>query len=90
MRLTYEKLRILRASLPAHVHAYLDGTGIGDDPRGPLFRTIRRGTGQLSDTRLPTRFCLSVFQKAVIPDWFNGHSVHMTTFEACDAIATLR
>jgi integrase len=40
-------------TLEAFLHAYLDGTGIGDDPKGPLFRTIRRGTGQLSDTPLP-------------------------------------
>ena len=40
-------------TLEAYLHAYLDGTGIGEDPKGPLFRTIRRGTGQLSDTALP-------------------------------------
>jgi integrase len=40
-------------TLEAYLHAYLEGTGIGDEPKGPLFRTIRRGTGQLSDTPLP-------------------------------------
>ncbi|MGF6408821.1 integrase [Paraburkholderia sp. MM5482-R2] len=42
-------------TLEAYLHAYLDGTGtgIGADPKGPLFRTIRRGTGPLSDTPLP-------------------------------------
>jgi site-specific recombinase XerD len=40
-------------TLEAYLHAYLDGTGIADDPKGPLFRTIRRGTGQLSPTPLP-------------------------------------
>jgi site-specific recombinase XerC len=40
-------------TLEAYLHAYLDGTGIADDPKGPLFRTVRRGTGQLSDTPLP-------------------------------------
>ncbi|MCA8051259.1 integrase [Burkholderia sp. AU33423] len=40
-------------TLEAALHAYLDGTGIGADPKGPLFRTIQRGTGQLSDTPLP-------------------------------------
>jgi site-specific recombinase XerD len=40
-------------TLEAYLHAYLDGTGIGDDPKGPLFRTIARGTGQLSTTPLP-------------------------------------
>ena len=40
-------------TLEAYLHAYLDGTGIGAEPKGPLFRTIARGTGQLSDTPLP-------------------------------------
>jgi site-specific recombinase XerC len=40
-------------TLEAYLHAYLDGTGIGDDPKGPLFRTIARGTGQLSPRPLP-------------------------------------
>lgn len=40
-------------TLEAYLHAYLDGTGIGSDPKGPLFRTIARGTGQLSTTSLP-------------------------------------
>jgi integrase len=40
-------------TLEAYLHAYLDGTGIGDDTKGPLFRTIARGTGRLSDSPLP-------------------------------------
>lgn len=40
-------------SLEAYLHAYLVVTGIEDDPKGSLFRTIRRGTGQLSATALP-------------------------------------
>ncbi|MGF6264394.1 site-specific recombinase XerC [Paraburkholderia youngii] len=40
-------------TLETYLHAYLDGTGIGDDPKGPLFRTIARGTGRLSETPLP-------------------------------------
>ncbi|MGF6808405.1 site-specific recombinase XerD [Paraburkholderia sp. Clong3] len=40
-------------TLEAYLHAYLDGTGIASDPKGPLFRTVARGTGQLSDTPLP-------------------------------------
>ena len=40
-------------SLEAYLHAYIDGCGLGDDRRGPLFRTIARGTGQLSSTPLP-------------------------------------
>jgi site-specific recombinase XerC len=40
-------------TLEADLHAYLDGTGIGTDTKGPLFRTIARGTGRLSTTPLP-------------------------------------
>jgi site-specific recombinase XerD len=35
-------------NLEAYLHAYLDGTGIAADPKGALFRTIGRVTGQLT------------------------------------------
>ncbi|MEX3693038.1 tyrosine-type recombinase/integrase [Paraburkholderia sp. BR14263] len=40
-------------TLEAWLHAYIDGTGIAAEPKEPLFRTIARGTGQLSATPLP-------------------------------------
>jgi site-specific recombinase XerD len=40
-------------SLEAYLHVYIDGCGLGETPRGPLFRTIARGTGRLSETPLP-------------------------------------
>ncbi|MCW1841764.1 tyrosine-type recombinase/integrase [Prosthecomicrobium hirschii] len=40
-------------NLEAWLHAYLNGAGIADDWRGPLFRTLGRGTGQLTRTPLP-------------------------------------
>ena len=40
-------------TLEAYLHAYLDGVGITDDAKSPLFRTIQRGTGGLSHTALP-------------------------------------
>ena len=40
-------------NLEAYLHAYLDGGGISADPKGPLFRTIGRTTGQLTRTPLP-------------------------------------
>ncbi|CPG90144.1 phage integrase family protein [Burkholderia pseudomallei] len=40
-------------TLEAYLHAYLDGTGLAFEPKGPLFRTIARGTGRLSTTPLP-------------------------------------
>ena len=35
-------------ALEGYLHAYLDGTGIAADAKGALFRTIGRGTGQLT------------------------------------------
>ncbi|WP_454819363.1 tyrosine-type recombinase/integrase [Labrys neptuniae] len=40
-------------SLEAYLHAYIDGCGLSDDAKGFLFRTIGRGTGQLTATPLP-------------------------------------
>ena len=40
-------------SLEAYLHGYLDGTEIASDPKGPLFRAIRCGTGLLTTTSLP-------------------------------------
>ena len=46
-------------AMPCHHHletyltAYIDGAGLAEDPRGPLFRTIGRGTGLLTRTPLP-------------------------------------
>ncbi|MFL9897864.1 tyrosine-type recombinase/integrase [Paraburkholderia fungorum] len=40
-------------TLEAYLHAYLEQTGLRDEPKGSLFRTIARGTGQLSATPLP-------------------------------------
>ena len=39
--------------LEEYLHAYLVETGIESDPKGPLFRTIGRGTGKLSTHALP-------------------------------------
>ena len=40
-------------SLEAYLHAYIDGCGLGEHPKGPLFRTIGRGTARLSESPLP-------------------------------------
>src|SRR6266700_1373705 len=42
-----------RHKLDEYLVAYLDGAGLRDDPKGPLFRTIGRGTGKLTRTVLP-------------------------------------
>ncbi len=40
-------------NIEAYLHAYIDGCGLASDPKGPLFRTIGRGTGRLTTTPLP-------------------------------------
>jgi Phage integrase family len=40
-------------NLEAYLHAYIDGCGLSSDFKGPLFRTIGRGTDKLTATRLP-------------------------------------
>ena len=40
-------------NLEAALTAYIEGTGLAADPEGPLFRTIGRGTDQLTRTPLP-------------------------------------
>ena len=35
-------------NLEAYLHAYIDGCGLANDPKGLLFRTIRRGSTQLA------------------------------------------
>ncbi len=40
-------------NLEAYLVAYIERAGLADDPQGPLFRTIGRGTGRLTKTPLP-------------------------------------
>jgi site-specific recombinase XerD len=47
--------------------AYLDGTGIASDPKGPLFRTIGRGTGKLTRTPLPQQNAHAMIQRRTAP-----------------------
>ena len=40
-------------NLEEYLTGYLDGAALRGDPKGPLFRTIGRGTGKLTRTVLP-------------------------------------
>ena len=40
-------------NLDIYLHAYIAGAGLADDAKGPLFRTIGRGTGKLTRPPLP-------------------------------------
>ena len=73
-------------TLEAYLHAYLDGTGIGDDPKGPLFRTIGRGTGRLTRTLLPQANAYAMVQRralaAGIDTRIGNHSFRATGITA--------
>jgi integrase len=50
-------------NLEAYLTAYIEGTGIAGDPKGPLFRTIGRGTGKLTRTPLPRANAYAMIQR---------------------------
>jgi len=76
-------------TLEAYLHAYLDGTGIGDDPKGPLFRTIRRGTGQLSTTPLPQANAYAMVRRRALAAGI-GTAIGNHTFRATGITAYLK
>lgn len=76
-------------TLEAYLHAYLDGTAIGDDPKGPLFRTIARGTGQLSDTPLPQANAYAMVRRRALAAGI-GTKIGNHTFRATGITAYLK
>jgi integrase/recombinase XerD len=50
-------------NLEEYLIAYLDGCGLRDDPKGPLFRTIDRGTRFLTETPLPQGNAYAMIQR---------------------------
>ena len=54
-------------NLEAYLTAYLEKTGIADDPKGPLFRTIGRGTQELTHTPLPTANAYMMIKRRAAP-----------------------
>ncbi|MEA3084377.1 MAG: hypothetical protein QOC89_2074 [Paraburkholderia sp.] len=80
-------------TLEAYLHAYLDGSGIADDLKGPLFRTIRRGTGQLSDTPLPQANAYAMVRRRAIAAGIGtaiGTAIGNHTFRATGITAYLK
>ncbi len=53
-------------NLEAYLVAYIDGCGLGSDPQGPLFRTIGRGTRQLTETPLPQANAWAMVQRRAL------------------------
>jgi integrase/recombinase XerC len=73
-------------NLEEYLTAYLDGAALRDDPKGPLFRTIGRGTGQLTRTVLPQANAYAMIGRraaaAGIATKLGNHSFHATGITA--------
>ncbi|WP_043341654.1 tyrosine-type recombinase/integrase [Belnapia moabensis] len=76
-------------TLEAYLHAYLDGTGIGADPKGPLFRTLGRGTGRLTRTALPQANVYAMVQRRAAAAGI-GTRIGNHTFRATGITAYLK
>jgi integrase len=50
-------------NLEAYLTAYIEGAGLADDPKGPLFRTIGRKTKTLTRTPLPRANAYAMVQR---------------------------
>jgi len=66
--------------------AYIDGARLAADPKGPLFRTIGRGTGELSHTALPQANAYAMIRRrteaAGIKSKIGNHSFRATGITA--------
>jgi site-specific recombinase XerD len=81
-----------RQAMPCHHNleeyliAYLDDAGLRDDPKEPLFRTIGRGTGQLTRTPLPQANAYAMIRRraaaAGIETKLGNHSFRATGITA--------
>lgn len=73
-------------NLEDYLHAYIDGCGLAEDRKGPLFRTIARGTGRLSQTPLPQASAYQMVRRraaqAGIATQIGNHSFRATGITA--------
>jgi site-specific recombinase XerC len=73
-------------NLEEYLSAYLDGAGLRDDPKGPLFRTIGRGTRLLTRTVLPQANAYAMIRRragaAGIETKLGNHSFRATGITA--------
>jgi integrase len=76
-------------TLEEYMRAYIDGTGIGDDPKGPLFRTIGRGTKRLTRAPLPQANAYAMIQRRAVATGL-GTRIGNHTFRATGITAYLR
>ncbi len=73
-------------NLEEYLTAYIDGCGLRDDRKGPLFRTIARGTRRLSETPLPQANAFQMVRRraatAEIETAIGNHSFRATGITA--------
>jgi site-specific recombinase XerC len=73
-------------NLEAYLNAYIDGCGLAGDPTGSLFRTIGRGTGQLTTSPLPQANAYAMIRRrasaAGIATKIGNHSFRATGITA--------
>lgn len=72
--------------LEASLAAYIDGAGLAGDLKGPLFRTVGRGTGKLTRTPLPQANAHAMIRRravaAGIETRIGNHSLRATGITA--------
>lgn len=76
-------------TLEMYLRDYIQGTGIGADPKGPLFRTIGRGTGRLTRTILSQSNAYAMVQRRAAAAGI-GTRIGNHTFRATGITAYLR
>ncbi|WP_250510328.1 tyrosine-type recombinase/integrase [Caballeronia sp. GACF4] len=76
-------------SLETYLHEYLEQTGLRAEPKGPLFRTIARGTGRLSTTALPQANAYAMVRRRALAAGI-GTAIGNHTFRATGITAYLK
>lgn len=76
-------------NLEAYLTAYLEQTGIMEDGKGPLFRTIGRGTNRLTRTSLPQANAYAMIQRRTAATGI-GTKVGSHSFRATGITAYLK
>jgi site-specific recombinase XerC len=75
-------------TLELYLHEYLEQTGLRDEPKGPLFRTIARGTCQLSPRPLPQANAYAMVRRRAVAAGI-GTAIGNHTFRATGITAYL-
>jgi site-specific recombinase XerC len=71
-------------NLESYLHAYIDGCKLSIDPKGALFRTIGRGTDDLTTTPLPQANAYAMIRRRAVAAGIET-KIGKPTFDADDA-----